>query len=155
MPAKPIPDGFHTLTPHLAVKNAAAAIDFYKKAFGAEEVMRMPGPDGKSVMHAELQIGSSRLMLNDEFPEHGVVSPQALGNTPATMHLYVENADAVFKQAVDAGATAAMPVQDMFWGDRYGMVVDPYGHKWAIATHTEDLTPDQIGERAAKSMGNC
>ncbi len=141
-----IPAGFSTVTPHLVIKSAAKAIDFYKKAFGAEEINRMPMPDGR-LMHACLKIGNSLLMLCDEFPEHdggNSASPATIGKSHATMHLYVEDADASYKRAVDAGATATMPPQDMFWGDRYGQVVDPFGQPWAIATHVEDLTPEEM-----------
>ncbi|MFI5018662.1 MAG: VOC family protein, partial [Dongiales bacterium] len=133
---KPIPDGFHSLSPHLTVADAAAAIEFYKKAFGATEMGRMPAPDGKRVMHAMLRIGDSSLMLNDEFPEWSAErGPKSLGGTPVTIHLYVEDCGAVYKRAVAAGATATMPPSDMFWGDRYGRLTDPYGHIWSIATH--------------------
>jgi uncharacterized glyoxalase superfamily protein PhnB len=154
----PIPEGFHTLSPHIMVRNAGEAIEFYKKAFGAEEVFRMPGPDGKSVMHAELQIGDCRLMMGDEMPQMGCPSPQSLGGSPVTLHLYVPDVDRVFQQAVAAGATVKMPVQVMFWGDRYGKLVDPYGHEWSVATHTEDVPPEEIGNRAAEAfshMGEC
>jgi PhnB protein len=151
MAVKPVPEGFRTLTPHLVVSDAAAAIEFYKRAFGGQERMRMPGPGGK-VMHAELQIGDSIFMLNDEFPEMGARSPISLGGSPVTLMLYVPNVDQTFAQAVSAGATAVMPVSDQFWGDRYGMVKDPFGHQWAIATHMEDLTPAQIGERHAAAF---
>jgi uncharacterized glyoxalase superfamily protein PhnB len=147
----PVPDGFSTLTPHITVNDGSAAIDFYKRAFGAEEVMRMPGLDGKAVMHAELQIGSSRLMLNEEMPggdEGGPKAPSSLKGTVLSLHLYVDDVDAAFKRAVDAGAKPVMPPMDMFWGDRYGAVTDPFGHRWSIATHTRDLTPDQIQKNA-------
>ena len=146
-PAKPIPDGYHTITPHLIVKGAAEAIEFYKKAFGAEEVMRMPGPGGM-VMHAELRIGDSHFMLNDEFPSFGKMGPKSIGGTPVTIHLYVTDVDALYGRAVKAGAKATMPIADMFWGDRYGQVEDPYGHQWSLATHKEDLTPEECMERA-------
>ncbi len=148
----PIPEGTHTITPHLVVKGADEAIGFYKKAFGAEEHFRMPGPDGKTVMHAELQIGDSVLYLNDEFPDMGCKGPQALGGTPVTIHLYVQDCDAAFAKATGAGCEVTMPVTDMFWGDRFGKVKDPFGHKWSIATHKEDLTPEEIGRRASKWM---
>ncbi|HET6371675.1 MAG TPA: VOC family protein [Candidatus Polarisedimenticolia bacterium] len=141
-PGKPVPEGFHTVTPHLIVKGAAAAIDFYKKAFGAEEIHRMPGPDG-SVMHAEIKIGDSRLMINDEFPSYGKLGPKSIGGSPVTLHLYVTDVDALFDRAVKAGAKATMPLADMFWGDRYGQVEDPYGHQWSLGTHKEDLTPEE------------
>lgn len=156
MAAKPIPEGFHTVSPHIVVKGAAAAIEFYKKAFGAEQIMCMPGPGGM-VMHAEIKIGDSPIMIADEFPQMGTKSPQTLGGTPFSIHLYVNNVDNVYNQAVKAGATPVMPVTDMFWGDRYGVLVDPFGHQWSIATHTEDLTPEQIGQRAAQAFagGGC
>ena len=145
---KAIPDGYHTLTPHLVVKGAAQAIEFYKKAFGAEEIRRMPGPDGKSLMHAELKIGDSRLFLVDEFPEMDCRGPQSIGGSPVTIHMYVNDVDAALDKAVSAGAQVQMPLADMFWGDRYGVLTDPFGHSWSIATHKEDLTPEEIGERA-------
>lgn len=153
----PIPNGFHSITPHLVIKNAGEAINFYKKAFGATEVCAMPGPDGKSVMHAELQIGSSRIMIADEFPQAGYVGPKSLGGTPVTVHLYVDDADATFQKAVAAGAEAIMPPTNMFWGDRYGQVTDPYGHRWSIATHVEDVPEDEMAKRAAAafSQGGC
>jgi PhnB protein len=153
---KPIPEGFRTLTPHIVVSNASEAIEFYKKAFGAVEIWRSPGPDGKSIMHAEVKIGDSILMLNDEFPEMGSKSPKTVGGTSVTLSLYVEDVDKVFKQAVDAGASVIMPVDDMFWGDRYGMLTDPFGHQWAVATHVKDLSPEEIkkGAEAAFSQHN-
>jgi PhnB protein len=152
---KPIPEGFHTLTPHLVVKGASQAIEFYKKALGAEEIVRMPGPDGKSVMHAELKIGDSRLFLVDEFPDMGALGPHGIGGTPVTIHVYVEDADAIFNQAVAAGAEVRMPIADAFWGDRYGLIVDPFGHKWSFATHKEDLTPEEIAKRAQAAFSGC
>jgi uncharacterized glyoxalase superfamily protein PhnB len=147
-PGKPIPEGYHSITPYLTVKGAAQAIDFYKRAFGAEEIVKMPGPDGKSVMHAELKIGDSIFMLSDEFPGAGCHSPQSLGATTIKMHMYVNDVDAAFDRAVKAGATALMPVADMFWGDRYGKLKDPYGHEWGLATHKLDLTPEEMGKAA-------
>lgn len=153
MAVKAIPDGFHAITPHMVIKGAADAIDYYKKAFGATEIMRMPAPDGKRLMHAEIMIGGSILMLSDEFPEYGGgKSPVSLGGTCVTINLYVDDCDGVFNRAVAAGATVKMPPTDMFWGDRYGQVVDPFGHVWALATHKEDLTPEQIGQRAAAAF---
>lgn len=149
MPAtvKPIPKNFHTVTPSLCVRNAADAIEFYKKALGATELMRMKTPDGK-IMHAELQIGDSIIFLSDEFPEMGKTrSPQTLGGTTGTLNLYVDDVDSSFKRAVDAGGTSAMPVTDMFWGDRYGQVTDPYGHTWGLATHKEELSPQELEKR--------
>jgi uncharacterized glyoxalase superfamily protein PhnB len=140
--AKPIPDGMHSLTPHLCCDGAAQAIEFYKKAFNAQELARIPGPQGK-LMHAMLKIGNSHFMLNDEFPEFGGFSPKALKGTPVTIHLYVENVDAAFAQAVAAGGKVVMPVADMFWGDRYGQLEDPFGHRWSLATHIKDTTPEE------------
>jgi PhnB protein len=145
---EPIPSGFHTLTPHLVVKGASEAIEFYKKAFGAEELSRMPGPDGKSIMHADLKIGDSHLFLVDEYPEMGCQGPQSTGGTPVTIHMYVEDVDTVFANALAAGAEVRMPVEDAFWGDRYGKLADPFGHEWSLATHKEDLTPEEIDQRA-------
>src|SRR5215217_878987 len=141
----PIPAGFHTLTPCLTVKNAAEAIEFYKKAFGATEISRAMAPDGKGIWNAQLQISSSRFMLNDEFPDmDGTKAPPSLGGTSVNLHLYVEDADAVYNAAVAAGATVTMPIMDIFWGDRYGKVTDPYGHDWAVATHIEDLSEEEM-----------
>ena len=144
---KAIPGGYYTITPHLSVRGAARAIEFYKRAFGAKELMRMPGPDGKTIMHAELKIGDSIFFLNDEFPDMGCPSPQSLGGTPSALHLYVKDVDAAFNRAVAAGAQVRMPVSDMFWGDRYGKIIDPFGHEWGIGTHKEDLTPEEIRKR--------
>jgi uncharacterized glyoxalase superfamily protein PhnB len=146
--AKPIPEGFHTLTPHMIVKGAAEAIEFYKRAFGAEEIVRMPGPGGM-VMHSELRIGDSPLMVNDEFPDVGVRGPASIGGSPVTLHLYVEDVDALMERAEKAGAKITMPAQDTFWGDRYGRLEDPFGHQWSLATRTENLTADEIRRRAA------
>ena len=143
---QPIPPGFHALTPHLVVKDASNAIEFYKKAFGAKEIRRAPSPDGKSLMHAELQIGDSRLMLVDEFPEMDCRSPKSIGGTPVTIHMFVEDVDAAFSKAVAAGAEVKMPLDDMFWGDRCGMIVDPEGNKWMIATHKSEPTEAQMAE---------
>ncbi len=151
---KPIPDGMHTITPHLVCAGAADAIGFYVKAFGAVELMRLPGPDGK-LMHAQLRIGDSTLMLVDEMPQWGALGPKALKGSPVTIHLYVKDVDAAHAQAVAAGATAKMPPADMPWGDRYGMVEDPFGHIWSIATHTRDVTEAQILEGMAKMGGDC
>ena len=146
-PVQPTPAAFHTITPQITVRDAAKAIDFYKRAFGAGEVMRMAAPDGK-VMHAELKVGDSIFFLGDELPDMGARSPQSLGGVTGSLHIYVRNVDAAFKRAVDAGAEATMPVADMFWGDRYGKVKDPFGHEWGLATHKEDLTPAQQRKRA-------
>ncbi len=152
MSAKPNSTGLPTLTPHLAVAGAAKAIEFYKKAFGAEEVHRFPGPDGKGIMHAHLTIGNSHLMLNDEFPQMGCRGPLALGGSPVTLNLSVDDCDAVFSRAVAAGATARMPPADMFWGDRYAQVTDPFGHVWAIAQRKENLTPEEMARRGKEAM---
>ncbi|CAH0350841.1 VOC family protein [Aquabacterium sp. CECT 9606] len=150
---KPIPDGMHSLTPHLVCAGATEAIDFYKKAFNAIELTRLAGPDGK-LMHAALRIGDSVLMLVDESPQWGSLGPKALKGSPVYLHLYVQDVDASLTQAVAAGAKLTMPAADMFWGDRYGQLEDPFGHKWSVATHTRDLTPDEIKEGMAK-MGGC
>jgi PhnB protein len=152
MAVKRVPEGFHRVTPHLTVRDAAAMIEFYKKAFGAVERRRAPGPDGKSIMHAELQIGDSIVFLNDEFPEMGALSPLALKGTPVTVHLFVEDADKQYQQALSAGAEVVMPLADQFWGDRYGIVKDPSGHHWSIGSHMEDLTPEQMQERMGKAF---
>jgi uncharacterized glyoxalase superfamily protein PhnB len=152
MAVKRVPEGFHRVTPHLTVRAAAAMIEFYKKAFGAVEKRRAPGPDGKTIMHAELQIGDSIIFLNDEFPQMGALSPLAAKSTAVTLHLYVEDADKQFQQALAAGAEVVMPLADQFWGDRYGMVRDPSGHQWSIGSHMEDLTPAQMKERTAKAF---
>jgi uncharacterized glyoxalase superfamily protein PhnB len=149
---KPIPEGYHTITPHLVVRDAGAAIEFYKRAFGATERGRMPRSDGKSVLHAEIRIGDSALFLMDEVLERGAKSPLTLGGSPTTIHLFVEDVDTVFERATKAGAQVTMPVADQFWGDRYGMVVAPYGHYWSIATHVEDLTPEEISQRQAAAL---
>jgi uncharacterized glyoxalase superfamily protein PhnB len=143
------PREYHTITPSLIVRGAAKAIEFYAAAFGAQERMRMTGPDGRHVMHAELKIGDSFVFLSDEFPDMGCRSPESLGGTASALHLNVEDVDAAFQRAVSAGATVRMPVADMFWGDRYGKVVDPFGHEWGLATHKEDLSQEQIRKRAA------
>ncbi len=146
---KKIPDGFHTVTPQLVLDPCADAIEWYKKAFGAREIARALGPDGK-IMHADVQIGHSRVFMND--PVMGSKSPQALGGSPVSLWLYVEDVDALFDRAVAAGAKAQMPVADQFWGDRMGHLSDPFGYSWSIATHTEDLTPDEIRTRQAEFM---
>ncbi|MDE2579698.1 MAG: VOC family protein [Hyphomicrobiales bacterium] len=151
---KHLPEGMHTLNAHLVCKDEAAAIDFYKKAFGAQEVMRMPGPDGK-LMHAALRIGDSTLMLVDENPQWNALGPQNLARSPVTIHMNVPDVDAVYAQAVQAGASAVMPPADMFWGDRYGALRDPFGHSWSIATRIRVMTPDQMrkaGEAFMKTM---
>src|SRR5580658_9593471 len=151
MTVKAIPDGYHTLTPYMTVRDAARAIEFYKQAFGAVEKGVMKGPDGK-VMHAELRIGDSLFMLADEFPEFGSMSPLSTGGAGMGLHIYVEDADAAFERAVQAGAKVAMPVSDMFWGDRYGKLSDPFGHKWSIATHKADLSVEEMKQRMEEAM---
>jgi PhnB protein len=146
---KPVPDWIHTVTPHLVCDGAAEAIEFYKKAFNAVEMMRLPGPQGK-LIHASIRIGDSAIMLADEFPEWGSFGPNSLKGSPVTIHLQVEDVDALFEQAVSAGAEVKMPVQDMFWGDRYGYLEDPFGHHWAIATHVRDVSPEELQEAALK-----
>jgi PhnB protein len=144
---KPIPEGRDCIIPHLCCSPCSEAMDFYKKAFGAQECARMLAPDGKRVMHGAMVIDGKPIFFVDDFPEYcGGKSgtAQALGGSPVTIHRYVTDCDAAIQRAVDAGATVVMPAQDMFWGDRYGVIVDPYGHKWSIATHIKDLTPDQI-----------
>ena len=136
----PIPEGMHTVTPHLVCAGAGAAIDFYKKAFGATETSRMPGPGGK-LMHASIRIGDSAVMLVDEMPEWGSLGPKALKGSPVVIHLYVDDVDAFTARAVAAGAKVTMPVADMFWGDRYGQLEDPFGHRWSVATHVRDVSP--------------
>ena len=147
---KPIPEGYHAITPSLIVRGADRAIEFYRRAFGAKELGRMHGPDGKTVMHAELQIGDSRLFLCDEIPGMGCHSPETLGGSPSGVYLYVRNVDEVFRKAVDAGATVKRPLEDMFWGDRTGSVLDPFGHTWDLATHREDLSPEEMKLRGAE-----
>jgi PhnB protein len=145
---KPVPEGFHTVTPALVLQDAAKAIDFYKKALGAQELVRMPGPDGK-IMHAELKIGDSIIFLSEEMPMPGSVkSPQTLGGCTVTLNVYVPNVDELFKQAIAAGGKESMPVSDQFWGDRYGSLVDPFGYSWGIGTHKEDLSPAETQQRA-------
>lgn len=145
--AKPIPEGYHTITPYLVVRDAGEAMDFYQKAFGAVERYRLPGPDGKSVMHGELQIGDSIFFLGAEGPGSECKSPASLKGTAVQLYVYVADADAAYQRAVAAGAKALMPVQDMFWGDRMGTLEDPFGHRWSVATRIEDLSPEEIGKR--------
>ncbi len=146
MGVKAIPDGYYSLTPYLIIKGAAAAIEFYKQAFGAVEVVRMPGPGGR-IMHAEVKIGNSILMLSDENPERGYLSPTTRGGNSASIMFYTDDVDKVFKQAVAAGARADTAPADMFWGDRMGNLTDPFGHSWAIATHKEDVSPEEMEKR--------
>ena len=147
-----MPDGFHAVTPYLVCAGASKAIAFYKKAFGATEVMRLATPNGK-LMHASIKIGDSPIMLNDEFPEMGALGPKSRQGTSVTIHLFVADADAAFARAVKAGAKVKMPLQDMFWGDRYGLLEDPFGHSWSIATHQRDLTHKEIQEAARTACG--
>ena len=142
---QPIPEGMRSVTPHLVCEGAARAIEFYKKAFGAQEVSRLPGPNGK-LMHAQIRIGDSAIMLSDDFPEHGGLGPKALNGSPVTIHLYVPDVDAVAARAVQAGATLTMPVADQFWGDRYGQLTDPFGHRWSVATHVREVDPSRWPE---------
>lgn len=147
----PIPEGFHALTPHLVCKGAVRAIDFYARAFGAQEVFRLTAPDG-SLIHASLRIGDSMLMLTDECPPMGAFSPQKLGGTPVTIHLSVTDVDAAFARALAAGASQQMPVTEMFWGARYGVLQDPYGHSWSVATQVRSLTHEEIQAGLAAAM---
>lgn len=139
----PVPQDMHTVTPHLVCDGAAAAIEFYKNAFNAVENARMQTPDGK-IMHASVRIGDSNVMLVDEFPDYGSVGPKKLNGSPVTLHMYVPDVDQTFAQAVAAGATVKMPLENQFWGDRYGVVVDPFGHNWSLATHVKDMTPEEM-----------
>jgi PhnB protein len=149
---QPIPQGYHTVTPYLIFSGAAEAIAFYERALGASEVMRMDGPGGR-IHHAEINIGGSRIMLADEHPEIQALSPKTIGGSPVSMHVYVENVDAAVERAVKAGATLVRPVADQFYGDRVGGIEDPFGYRWFIATHKEDLTMDEIRRRAAAQTG--
>jgi PhnB protein len=151
MATKPIPEGYHSVTPYLAVDDAAAAIEYYRQAFGAKERVRMEAPGGK-IGHAELEIGDSLVMLSDPFPQASTRPPKELGGTSASIFMYVEDVDAVVKHAVDAGATITMEVADQFWGDRFGSVTDPFGHSWSIATHVEDVSPEEMAERSKEAM---
>jgi PhnB protein len=148
---KAVPPGFHTLTPHLTVRNAEQALEFYKKAFGAEILHLAHMPDGK-VMHAALRIGDSMLMLNDEFPDHGALSPLSTGGSAVTIHIYTDNVDAAFNRAVSAGAQVKMPLADQFWGDRYGVVTDPFGHKWSLGAHIKDMSPEEVQREMDRAM---
>lgn len=149
---KSIPDGYHSVTPYLMISGAGEALDFYKKAFGAKEIMRMPGPGGK-VMHAEMEIGNSRVMLADEAPQMGLRGPKSIGGSGTIIHLYVEDVDAVARKAVEAGAKLLQPIDDKFYGDRSGTLADPFGHIWSIATHKEDVSPAELKKRSEEMFG--
>lgn len=151
MAVNPIPEGYHSLTPYLAVEDAARAIAFYEEAFGAEETIRMPGPDGK-IAHAELQIGDSKLMLSDPFPQSDVQPPSTRGGPTASVFMYVDDVDATFEQAQRAGARVVSELEDMFWGDRFGTLADPFGHVWSVATHKEDLSEEEMAVRSKAAM---
>jgi len=151
MSVQAVPKGYHTITPFMTVRDAARAIEFYKQAFGAKEKGVMKGPEGK-VMHAELVIGDSTIMLADEFPEFGSLSPQSIGGSGTGLHIYIEDVDSAFDRAVQAGATVEMPVADMFWGDRYGKLRDPFGHKWSIGTHKADLSMEEMKKGMDETM---
>ena len=148
---QPVPEGYHTLIPYIAVDDATAAIDFYQRAFGAKERLRMAGPAGM-IAHAELEIGDSIVMLSDPFPQSSSRPPKELGGTSAGIFVYVDNVDELYKQAIDAGATSTMEPENMFWGDRFGSVMDPFGHSWQIATHVEDVAPEEMEKRSAEWM---
>jgi len=153
---KPIPDGYHSVTPTLTISGASDAIEFYKKAFDAKEIYRFPGLDGKSIMHAEIRIGDSAIMLCDEMPEMGCLSPKSTGGPSGSIYLYVNDADFVFSKAISAGANPMMPMMDEFWGDRVGILSDPFGHRWAVATRKKDMTPEEIQKAGSEFMkGQC
>jgi uncharacterized glyoxalase superfamily protein PhnB len=147
-----IPAGTQVVTPHLIIKGASRAMEFYKQAFGAEEVYRMPGMEGDQIMHAEMKVGDGRFFLCDEMPDYNALSPKTLGGSPVTIHLYVANCDETFNRAISAGATPVMPPDNMFWGDRYAKIADPFGHNWSIASQVEALSPDMIVERGREFM---
>ena len=151
---KPIPEGYHSVTPYLIIRGAADAIDYYKKALGAVELFRMPQPDGK-IAHAEIKIGDSPIMLSDEHPDMGFRSPQSLGGSPVSILIYVEDVDSVFDRAIAAGGKVDRPVEDKFYGDRAGSLIDPFGHTWHVATHTEDVSPEEMEKRAAAAGGGA
>lgn len=151
MAVNPIPEGYNTLTPYLAVEDAERAIEFYKDAFGAEEIIRMPGPDGK-IAHAELQLGDSKLMLSDPFPQSNVQPPSKRGGPTASIFMYCEDVDAAFEQAKKAGATVETELENMFWGDRFGTLVDPFGQVWSLSQHVEDVPPEEMAERSKAAM---
>ncbi len=153
MAVQPVPEGYSTVTPYLAVPNAAEAIDFYTRALGAKETVRMDGPGG-SIMHAELKLGDSLIMLSDPFPQASTKTPKELGGTSVSIFVYVDDIDALYKQAIDAGATSLMEPDDMFWGDRFGSIQDPFGHSWTIATHIEDVSPQEMQKRSEDFMAS-
>ncbi len=154
MAVKSVPEGYNTVSSYLIVRNAGKALEFYKKAFGAEAGVQMKGPDGESTMHAEMKIGNSMVMLTDENPQWEMKSPETLGGIASSLHLYVDDADKAFSRALEAGCTVKAPLMDAFWGDRYGKVTDPFGHEWGIATHKEDLSVEEMGKRAAEFFTN-
>lgn len=154
MAASPIPENYHALTPYIIVNDCLAALDFYRNAFDAVETLRMPSPDGSKIYHAEMRIGDSHFMLADEFPEMGFTSPKHVGGTTSSILIYTEDVDAMFQTALSAGATEVKPVEDQFYGDRMGWLLDPFGHKWSIATHKEDLTPEEIDKRFRDMMAS-
>jgi PhnB protein len=149
---RPVPEGYHSVTPYLFIKGAASAIEFYKNVFGATEVMRMPGPNGQ-IMHAELRIGDSIVMLSDENPQMGALSPQSIGGTATGLNVYLANVDAVAQKAIDAGAKLVRPVKNQFYGDRSGTLIDPFGHMWSVATHVEDVPPEEMQKRMSQAAG--
>jgi uncharacterized glyoxalase superfamily protein PhnB len=148
--SNPVPPGMHTVTPHIIVRDAVKAIEFYKKAFGAKERFVLPGPDGRT-MHAEIQIGDSVVMLADESPQMGALSPESRGGATSVLMMYSDDVDKLFEQAVKAGGTVRLPLHDAFWGDRYGQVTDPFGHHWALATHIEDVSPEDLQKRSEEA----
>jgi PhnB protein len=151
---KRVPEGAHTVSPHLTVRDGEKMIEFYKKAFNAQEVRRSLAPDGKSLLHAELKIGDSKVFLNDEVAQINLVCPLARGGTSVVIHLFVEDVDSLYNQALNAGATVVMPLADQFWGDRYGVVEDPCGHRWSMASHMQDMTPEEMQKAAAAMFGD-
>ncbi len=151
MPVSPIPEGYHSVTPYLVMKNAAAAIEFYKKAFGAVELLRMAGPGGK-IGHAEINIGDSPVMLADEYPDMGIKGPESLGGTPVSLMIYVDDVDKIYPQAIAAGGKEVRPLQNQFYGDRSGTLTDPFGHVWTISTHVEDVPEEELAKRAESAM---
>lgn len=153
--SKPVPEGFHSATICLTLKDSSDAIEFYKKVFDAQELFRMPGPDGKKVMHAEIRIGDSIIMLSDEFPQMNYRSPQSIGGSGSGIYLYTDDVDTTLKNAAVNGAKITMPATDMFWGDRMGSMEDPFGHVWSVATHVKDVTPEEMAKGAQEMMKNC